>query len=153
MNFIIRPAVLDDMTFLLGMEQGVITAEIPFDRQLKTEGARYYDIEKLIHSPDSHLIVATLTNGDLIACGYVRIERSKTYHLHDRHGYLGFMYTSLDHRGQGVNRLIMSELINWAKKQGIGHLRLDVYAENNAAIRAYEKMGFRTMMYDMRLEL
>ena len=88
--------------------------------------------------------------GKLIGSGYARIEASKHYLLHTRHAYLGFMYVVPEHRGKGVNQLIIEALKQWSLSQNITELRLDVYSENQPAINAYEKAGFTKYLIEMR---
>ncbi|HXO75596.1 MAG TPA: GNAT family N-acetyltransferase [Puia sp.] len=63
------------------------------------------------------------------------------------------MYVVPEHRGKGVNRLIVDALSKWARAQNITELRLDVYNDNSPAIAAYEKAGFKKHMILMRLGL
>ncbi len=72
-NISIRKATLADMDTLLQFEQGVITAERPFDPTLKEEHINYYNLPELITAPHCHLVVAELA-GELIGSGYARIE-------------------------------------------------------------------------------
>ena len=145
----IRKATLNDLDTLLVFEQGVIYTERPFDPTLKTEHTHYYDIEKMITATDIELVVAELDN-EIIGCGYARTENAKPYLQHKQHAYLGFMYVIPHHRGKGVNRMIIDALADWSKTQNITELRLDVYQENEAAIKAYEKAGFVKHMVAMR---
>src|SRR6187549_3575633 len=133
----IRKANLADLETLLGFEQGVISAERPFDVTLKTD-TRYYDIEKMIEVPNVELLVAELDN-EVIGSGYARIEAAKPYNRHSQHAYLGFMYVKPEHRGKGINKMIIDELARWSATQQITELRLDVYHPNESAIKAYEK--------------
>jgi RimJ/RimL family protein N-acetyltransferase len=149
MNIMIRPAVVADIPTLLQFEQGVITAERPFDPTLKKGEIHYYDIEHMINAPHIELLVAEL-NGELIGCGYARIEGAKHYLQHPQHAYLGFMYTHPDHRGKGVNQLIIEGLKQWSFSKNMTELRLDVYYNNESAIKAYEKTGFIKHMIEMR---
>lgn len=148
-TIIIRKAVLSDLETLFTFEQGVINAERPFDSTLKTGYINYYDIEKMITAPDVELLVAEL-DGELTGSGYARVEEAKPYLQHRQHAYLGFMYVKPEHRGKGVNKMIIDELTKWAISQNITELRLDVYQPNEAAIRAYEKCGFVKHMVEMR---
>jgi GNAT superfamily N-acetyltransferase len=148
----LRPATLHDMGTLLRFEQGVILAERPFDPMLRDDPIHYYDLHGLITSDDSELLVAELA-GHIIASGYVRIEPSKPYLRHEVHGYLGFMYVVPEHRGKGVNRLIISGLKAWCRLRDVTELRLEVFVENLAAVRAYEKEGFTKHMIEMRVGL
>jgi ribosomal protein S18 acetylase RimI-like enzyme len=149
-KIIIRPATFADIDTLLRFEQGVITAERPFDPTLKDEPINYYDLAEMIERPDIELLVAEL-NDELIASGYARIEEAKIYLKHPKHAYLGFMFVDPTHRGKGVNQKIITALKNWAAKKNVHELRLEVYYDNLPAIKAYEKIGFSKLMIEMRL--
>jgi RimJ/RimL family protein N-acetyltransferase len=148
----IRPACLKDLDTLLRFEQGVIATERPFDPTLQKGPIQYYDLKEMIADPQIELVVAELNN-KLIGSGYARIEAAKPYLRHARHAYLGFMYVEPVHRGTGVNKRIIEALKHWAHSQHITELRLDVYYNNESAIRAYEKVGFTRHMVEMRLPI
>jgi ribosomal protein S18 acetylase RimI-like enzyme len=147
-EIIIRKAVLEDLNILLRFEQGVINTEKPFDITLK-EKPVYYDIVELITAPHIELVVAEYKN-EIIGSGYARIETAKHYLRHQNHAYLGFMYVDPAHRGKGVNKKIIDTLEKWAAEKNIKELRLDVYNNNEPAIKAYEKVGFAKHMISMR---
>ena len=148
-NITTRKATLADMDVLLQFEQGVIAAERPFDPTLQENHINYYNLNELITAPHIQLIVAEL-DGELIGSGYARIERSKIYLRHQQHAYLGFMYVLQQHRGKGVNKIVINALKEWAVSKGITELRLEVYYKNTPAIKAYEKVGFISHMIQMR---
>jgi GNAT superfamily N-acetyltransferase len=151
-DVIIRKATLNDLATLLVFEQGVISAERPFDPTLKTIHTNYYDIEKMISATDVELVVAELGT-ELIGSGYARIENAKPYLQHRQHAYLGFMYVVPNHRGKGINKMIIETLAKWAAAKNITELRLDVYHQNESAIKAYERVGFARHMIAMRMGL
>lgn len=148
-DLIIRQATPSDKPILLQFEQGVIEAERPYDPTLTRENTIYYDIDEMIRAPHIELLVAEV-NGKLAGCGYARIESSKLYLQHRQHAYLGFMYVTPEHRGKGINQKIMEALKDWSVGQGVHELRLEVYVQNELAIKAYEKVGFIRHMYEMR---
>ncbi len=148
----IRKAALIDIETLLVFEQGVIEAERNIDTTLKSEKIFYYDLKTMIESPNVELVVAELHN-ELIASGYARIEKSKARYNYERYALLGFMYVVPSYRGRGLNKKIIDYLIGWARKQEITELRLEVYAENISAIKAYEKIGFAKDVIEMRLAI
>lgn len=152
MEITIRQAKFTDTKSLRAFEQGVVQAELPFNSTLNKEGVEYYDIDQLIMSPESEILVA-VSNNQLIGSGYARIEKAKPYFKHSHHGYLGFMYVLPEFRRQGVNKMIFDALKNWCKSKGVFELRLDVYSQNAGAIRAYEKVGFEPLMIEMRMKL
>lgn len=152
MEPLIREAALDDLHTLFRFEQNVINAERPFDPTIKRAGINYYDIKKMISAANVRLVVAE-HGKEIIGCGYARIEDAKIYLKHAKHAYLGFMYVEPGYRGKGVNQLVITDLKQWAISQNVTELRLEVYYDNIAAIKAYEKMGFTRLMIEMRLDI
>lgn len=149
---ITRQATEQDLEILLEFEQGVVTAERPFNSTLIDGEIHYYDLKSLIQSPEATLIVAEENNG-IIASGYALIKKAeKNYYRFKEYAYLGFMYVKPEYRGKGINKVITDELIAWAKSRGINEVRLEVYAQNESAIKAYEKAGFEPHILLMRLK-
>ncbi len=149
-EIVIRKATLNDLETLLLFEQGVINAERPFDSTLKTEPTHYYDIKEMINASHVEIVVAEIRS-EIIGSGYARIESAKPYLKHQKHAYLGFMYVVPDYRGKGVIQKIIEALKQWAISQNITEMRLEVYQNNLAAIKAYEKIGFTKHMIQMRM--
>ncbi|NAS31864.1 GNAT family N-acetyltransferase [Flavobacteriaceae bacterium R38] len=147
-----RKATIEDLDTLLGFEQGIISAERPFDKTLKDEKISYYDLTILMKNEDSEVFVVE-TETEIVASGYVKIMEAKPYLKHERYGYLGFMFVDENHRGKGVNKLINNALFDWCKSRNIYEVRLDVYDGNTPALRAYEKSGFKAHLINMRLDL
>ena len=152
MNIIVRKATLNDLPTLLEFEQGVIEAERPFDSTIKEGEINYYDITELILSDKSEVFVAEIDN-KIMASGYAKIKDDKHYLKHQKQGYLGFMFVSKSHRGKGLNKLVLDTLLKWCYERHIFEIRLDVYNDNLPAIRAYEKVGFKKHMINMRLDI
>jgi len=138
----IRQATQIDLETLLEFEQLLINYERNLTSHIKDGDINYYDIESFIKNPDAVVIVAE-TNGEIIGSGYALIRSNKTYKIPDKYVYLGFMYVKEEHRGKGVNKRIMNELIEWGKKSGHHIFKLDVYSNNSSAINAYQKAGFK----------
>ena len=149
-NILIRQARADELPTLLEFEQNLIAAERPLDETIISEEFHYYDLEKMIRSDEAEVLVAVL--GDrLIASGHARILEGKHYNNFGRYAFLGFMYTEPDMRGRGINKLIIDALVEWAGKKGLDEVRLQVYADNAPAVAAYEKVGFKKVLTEMRL--
>ena len=150
---IVRRADLDDLEQLLTFEQAMIEAERPFDETIRRgDDVHYYDLEALISSPEAEVLVAEL-GSEIVGSGYARLEASEAYLEHDKHSYLGFMYVVPEHRGKGVIRMIITALEAWSLSQGVREMQLEVYADNAAARKAYEKSGYGGLLITMRKDL
>jgi RimJ/RimL family protein N-acetyltransferase len=152
MDYVIRKATLEDLPVLLDFEQGIIDAERPMDPTIKEGHISYYDISELITSDASEVVVVEIDK-EIVASGYAKIKDDQQYLKHKKQGYLGYMFVAKDQRGKGFNKLILDALFKWCKERNVFEIRLDVYAENMPAIRAYEKVGFKKNMINMRLNI
>lgn len=151
-KIIVRKASEKDIQTLLNFEQKIIEAERVFDNSLSPQKISYYDLRKMLDDDKAVIAVAQADN-KIIASGFGRIENSKNYLKHKQHVHLGFMYVDPNYRGQGINQKIIDFIKSWARTKKINELRLDVYAENNAAVKAYEKAGFKKNLIEMRINI
>lgn len=55
------------------------------------------------------------------------------------------IYVSEDSRSQGVGRLLLEALIERSEQAGIWMLQASVFPENEASLRLFHGMGFRTV--------
>ena len=149
-NLQFRTATLEDLPVLYQFEQGIITAERPFDPTLKPDPINYYDLKALILSDTAQVIVAVIDD-EIIASGYAKILQGEPFHKHNDYAYLGFMFVKPEHRGKGIIQGIVDELKLWTKANHLYEIRLEVYDDNDAAIRAYEKSNFKKHMIEMRM--
>lgn len=149
-QIVIREAVLDDLPTLLTFEEGIIVAERPFDPTLRKEPFHYYDLGARIQDPDAAIVVA-VDGTKLVGSGSAIIRNAEKYNQHVRYSFLGFMFVEPEYRGRGINSLIIDYLVKWSDARGLSEIRLQVYDENLPAIKAYERVGFRKILTEMRL--
>ncbi len=150
MSIKIRAATPDDLPTILAFEQGVVEAERPYNRTIKDGTVHYYDMAALIAADESLVLVAEV-GGEVTGTGHATLKRSVDYFVHDRHAYLGLMYVEPKLRGQGIIQEIIRELMAWARGEGVTDFYLEVYADNESAVRAYENFGFQRNMIEMTL--
>ena len=148
---IIREATAADLPILLDFEQALIAYERPFAPNLRKEKISYYDLSAYIKATDIRVVVAEI-DGQLVGSGYALIKENKAYKAPQFYVYLGFMYVVSEYRGQGINSQIMKDLIDWGKTQGYTEFQLDVYAENESALKAYAKAGLVPEILTMRID-
>jgi GNAT superfamily N-acetyltransferase len=106
----------------------------------------------LLADPNTSLQVME-HDGRVVGCGYVQLRPSEAAFVYDQHAFLGFMYVEPGVRGQGINKMIIESLISWSRDSGVHDFYLEVYAENRAAIRAYDKVCFTPILVEMKLNL
>jgi GNAT superfamily N-acetyltransferase len=151
-NIIIREAKPGDLDALLQCEQGIVTYERPFDDTLREGEIHYYDLAAMITADDVYVVVAE--SGDkVVGSGYLRIEQGKAYQKFEQYAYVGCMFVLPEFRGRGVNAMVLAELEVWCRSKNITEMRLEVYTYNQAAIKSYEKAGFKPILTWMRLGL
>lgn len=84
-------------------------------------------------------VAAAYHDGCLVGFAYwERYERETNRHNVDARKLI----VAPEFRGQGVARGLMYELIKAALEQGVEVITLDVRADNEAAVKIYESMGF-----------
>lgn len=93
-----------------------------------------------LESPESLLVnnafmVGAFIEGKLIGIGAVKII--------DTYAELKRMFVSEDYRGLNCATLILTELENYARSNGIVVLFLETGNLHHAAIRFYKRMGYR----------
>ncbi len=147
---IFREAIPADLSRLLELEQCVIESERPLNSSLKSSSTFYYDLPNMISDDNTHLIVVEVS-GDIIGTGYAQIRNSKECLVHEKHSYIGFMFVSPNHRGKGLAQKILDQLIEWSEGEGVKDIYMDVYAQNESAIKAYNKAGFKPCLLEMKL--
>ena len=147
-----RPARVEDLPILYEFEQGIIEAERPFDPTLKDGHINYYDLKELIESDDAEVLVAEV-NSKIVGSGYVKIKKASSYRTYTHFAYVGFMFVLPEFRRNGISQMIIKKFKTWAKQRDLNEIQLDVYCENRIAVAAYEKIGFKQHLVEMRMEI
>tara|TARA_X000000368_G_C23025708_1_gene710066 strand:+ start:881 stop:1342 length:462 start_codon:yes stop_codon:yes gene_type:complete len=146
----LREAKIEDLSLLLEFERCLIEYEKKFTPNLKKSSFSYYNLRAYIENPDISVVVAEQKD-EVIASGYALVKKNKAYKNPEYYVLLGFMYVIPEQRGAGVNKIIIDYLLNWGKSRGYSEFQLDVYAQNESAIRAYKKAGFTFETFTMRI--
>ncbi|WP_106793146.1 GNAT family N-acetyltransferase [Aquimarina sp. Aq78] len=150
---IIRTAIIEDLPILLDFEQKIIEAERPMDPTLiQDKKISYYSVKDYVLSDHTEVVVAEI-EGEIVGSGYGQIRDRKNFFKQKQLGYIGFMYVKDEHRGKGVSQEIIKYICDWFASKNLEEIRLTVYDQNPRAIRAYEKVGFKKHLIEMRVNL
>jgi len=124
-TFSLRPATLEDLPEVTRIEALVHVA--PWD-----EAAFVGEMQK----PFAHVLVMTDDETDSVIAGYV------VFWLQEHEAEILNIAVALNHRGLGLARRMILQVVSLAMKQGLGRLVLDVRKSNLAAIQLYQSLRF-----------
>jgi GNAT superfamily N-acetyltransferase len=100
------------------------------------ESRHGYSVEKLIAQGVAFFVARK--NGTPVGCGGIQLFGAE-------YGELKRMYVRPEYRGSGYARLMLNHLSEYARSHGVGLLRLETGIHQSAAIRLYERAGFRSV--------
>lgn len=142
-KIIIRTAVPDDAKELIDLKREIMMEKKfmihEIDELRETVKGEAQKIRKFRKSPGKIFIAAEIENEIAGFVNFANWDTRKTKHT----GFLS-IYIRKKYRGIGIGRILISELINWAKQNKIIHkMSLAVFGSNKNAIALYLKMGFK----------
>ena len=92
--------------------------------------------------PSKGVIFVAEANGAIIAtCGLQRINMLPQYNDDGKYGFIFNVFTVEEYRRQGVQSLLLKEVLVYAKEIGITEIKLETDSE--IAIELYKKHGFK----------
>ena len=153
MGFTCRHAKLSDIEILNKFQQGIGIHERNLDKNIKRTGKIVYytlsDLKKAIKSKNSYVLILE-KNKVPIGCGIASIVRIHgDWSKYKKKGYIGMMFVQKQYRGQGKGSKILNHLLKWLKQKNIKDIRLHVYCNNDIAVNAYKKKGFKEYLSEM----
>jgi putative acetyltransferase len=99
-----------------------------------SESRHGFSVEKLI--ADSVAFFVVRDDGAPAGCGGIKLVGTE-------YGEIKRMYVRPQFRGLGFGKLLLEHLADYARSHGVGLLRLETGIHQHAAIRLYERAGFR----------
>ncbi len=78
----------------------------------------------------------------LVACDGTRIQGFAVMHFGDMHAHLALLCVQPTQQQRGIGRRLHEWLIESARVAGIASIRLELRADNAAALSFYRRLGF-----------
>lgn len=147
-----RTARHSDLSTLLEFQRGIVAYELPMDPTIKPDTTGYYDVADLLDDEGTRFIIAEL-DGQSVGCCLGQLREDRAWSIHERVGYIGMVYVDDRARGQGICRLMFEELESWFRLHSIRRTKLEVYADNPSAIKAYARAGMKPTLVEMARDL
>jgi putative acetyltransferase len=101
-----------------------------------SESRHGYSVEKLIAEAVAFFLIRDA--GAAAGCGGIQLHGTE-------YGEIKRMYVRPQFRGLGFAKLMLDQLTEYARNQGIRLLRLETGIHQHAAIGLYERAGFRSI--------
>jgi RimJ/RimL family protein N-acetyltransferase len=103
-----------------------------FSGAYRADDATHKQILSHIRGETGYMVL--MVEGEVAACGLGVVER----------GWLGIfdVVTAVSHRNQGVATELIHSLLAWGQQCGADHAYLQVFVDNQPALRLYQKFGF-----------
>jgi len=101
-----------------------------------------------LRDADSCLLVAE-SGGEYIGYLLAHADEAQPIFAQRRHATITDLYVAPQHRRKGIARRLAEGAIEFFKKRGIQHARMNVLAKNAAARAFAEKMGFVDFLFRM----
>lgn len=152
---IIRLAVDNDVPMLSALYTEFFaynSLQLPQDCFAAKENGKYP--ATVINGKSGDIIVAEI---DLKIVGFVHIEEESTlpYASVVPHKFACVVdfFVNEQYRKNGIGRLLLAEVRNWAQARNLEYLELKVLEKNDIGRNFYERENFLTMSRTMRLEI
>lgn len=139
MGIAIREATIDDAEALLGYAERLFSEQLPglYRRATPTIEEERAFVSGYADSPNSALLMA-VDDGDVV--GLLGLAgRALPQEVH-----VGSVAISVakDRRGEGIGTRLFDALFEWAAQRDVTRLEIEAFANNPAAVRLYESVGF-----------
>lgn len=146
----VRKATLADAGAIAKM--GAHVFAVSFGHSVSPEDLKAYleeaytteTIERDIEHPDKKTLVAT--DGDGVLKGFVTMARGTSEPCVEgveSRVELNRLYVDVEAHGQGVGTLLSRAIEQIAREEGFRNMWLGVWEENEKAIKAYERWGYK----------
>ncbi len=141
---VIRPAGPQDAARVRALRlEALKTDPVAFSADLSVDEARtaewYVERFQEYEHDQSGLIVVAEAGDELVGmAGLARGNRPKTRHT----GMIWGVYVQTEWRGLRIAERMIEDCLEWAGKHGLAIVKLAVVNSNQAAIRAYKRLGF-----------
>ena len=156
MNIKIKKATSQDINGIIEMIKQICDYECKLDEYYKPF-SEYKDLEKeVVKSLKDKNTIVFLAKLDKKIIGYCEgyIEKAPNYALTpNKIGYINTMIIDDKHRGKGVGKKILNEMLKWFKGKKIKNIELEVSARNDVGIDFWKNNNFFTYRLKMRRDL
>jgi GNAT superfamily N-acetyltransferase len=154
----VRRATRADLPVLGRLGAHLIRVHVEFDRRRfvtptgNPEAGYAHFLGTQLDADDAIVLVAE-RDGTAIGYAYAAIEPFSWKELRNAAGFVHDIVVAQTERRTGVAGALMEAAIAWVREQGAASVMLWTAAQNEAAQRLFEGLGFRRTMIEMTRDL
>lgn len=141
MKIKLRPYQTEDTQAILDIiNYNILNSTALYDYTIRTFEQQKAILEEKIskHFP----VIVAIENEKVVGFGmYSEFRFREAYKFTVEHS----VYVNNDHQGKGIGKILLSELIQLAKKQNLHTMIAVIDAENQSSVDFHEKFGFKTV--------
>ncbi|WP_456279242.1 GNAT family N-acetyltransferase [Bacillus sp. AK128] len=150
MSLTIRKITEEDESFILGLS----TRFTEFDFMEWRDSKKMQDAQLIMAKEsitnldeDSDMFVVEDEMKNLL--GFLHLTKNIDYFTGESQGYVSSIVVSKEGEGKGIAKLLMDKAEEWSKSKGYKQLTLHVFAQNERAVKFYEKLQYETEIIKM----
>lgn len=142
-SYIIRTGKVEDAEVTLDIQRSVVSEGkylIAYSEEFTKTPLQHREwIQSILENENETLIVAE-KDGQVV--GWIVFESTQNRKRLSHTGSFGMLIRN-DYRGNGIGKLLLQALLEWAEKNPVVEkVSLGVFSTNHRAISLYKKMGF-----------
>ena len=103
-----------------------------------------------IETNSANIFVAE-ENGEFL--GFIELAVQNDYFTGEKQGYISSIAVLPEGEGKGIGKKLMKKAEEWASKQGLKVIVLEVFKSNQRAVSFYELLGYQQEIVKMTKEL
>ena len=156
MNIKIKKATPKDIGGIITMIKQICDYERKLDKYYKPF-SKYKDLDKAVTKSlkdKNTIVIVAKSDKQIIGYGESTIEKAPNYvFTSNKIGFIGTIIINSKHRGRGVGKKILNELLKWLKSKKVKNIELEVNAYNDIGIAFWKNNNFFTYRLKMRRDL
>jgi ribosomal protein S18 acetylase RimI-like enzyme len=99
-------------------------------------------IEKVLLTRPDGTIVLVAEDESGVLLGFIHLNTKQDYFTREQHGHVSDIVVAPAGEGRGVGRALIEAGEAWSRAQGFRLLTLNVFANNQRALKLYERLGY-----------
>ncbi|MEN2467508.1 GNAT family N-acetyltransferase [Ornithinibacillus sp. JPR2-1] len=157
MNINIRDAYEDDIQDIIYLRRQLddFHAEMRPDVFISSNLYDEEDIKSYLETKKSRVIIIENPTNEIIGYAVLNTERVEKNTIFNNRTFIYVNEISIreDLRGQGLGKLVLKWIVEYAKTMNVEAVELDVYECNEVAVNLYKSIGMKNRTNRMELKL